>query len=512
MLTKLEVENLAFHVAGIFQTVILPEITPEGCILVREPDGHIAEDYVSTHHLVELCLELDRHLTGEIVKASCQWFTKNHGDTRNPFTLTTLTDAGYLTGKSASDVEEAIIESQRPSGHIELYSGFLDGGSIFSTLWAIRILLSLRKSATARSAITRAFAAIEDDWKDIHRMSFKGYYCELRWLFGLKHKSTPPIGRILREILASQGKSGLWDQEALYTAYILGNLAMNPQKPSPKEIKALDSGFRLLFDLSEEPKSLPNAFQEVRQKYHESVYLQLCCRAIISACRYLRRYHSINIAERIAAIIMGSYPNVYHTARRLGAELKRMDTQYGAIQSRFSHLSETAEKILRESRYEKNVFVMMPFRQDRDERYEQIENIIRAELKKSGYCAWLASDRMLAPQLWDNVVSFLLACKFGIAVFTRMEKERTIEEEFNPNVSLELGFCLSRGKNILILKDKALSHLQTDLVGHLYKQFDLNQVRRQLPRLLRSWIKEIGKEDAKEEDDKPQQGHPPDRR
>ena len=41
MLTKVEVENLAFHVAGIFQAVILPEITPNGYILVREPDGHI---------------------------------------------------------------------------------------------------------------------------------------------------------------------------------------------------------------------------------------------------------------------------------------------------------------------------------------------------------------------------------------------------------------------------------------------------------------------------------------
>lgn len=43
MLNKVEVENLAFHVAGIFQSVILPEITPEGCILVREPNGHVVE-------------------------------------------------------------------------------------------------------------------------------------------------------------------------------------------------------------------------------------------------------------------------------------------------------------------------------------------------------------------------------------------------------------------------------------------------------------------------------------
>jgi hypothetical protein len=170
-----------------------------------------------------------------------------------------------------------------------------------------------------------------------------------------------------------------------------------------------------------------------------------------------------------------------------------MNAQYGGIHARFAHLDRSAAPVLKESPYEANVFVMMPFRQNRDERYEGIERVLRAELKRAGFRAWLASDRQLAPQLWDNVAAFLLACKYAVAVFTRIERDNRIEEEFNPNVSLELGFCLSRGRDVLILKDSALKRLQTDLVGHLYEEFDLNQVSRQLPRIVRRWAKAMRK-------------------
>ena len=252
-----------------------------------------------------------------------------------------------------------------------------------------------------------------------------------------------------------------------------------------------------MFNLSSGPKGIPPLLAAVRNTHVESVYLQTCMRAAISASRYLRRFHGIEVSRTIAALVMGAFPGTYHTARALETALKHMNTQYGEIHGRFSHLDKYAAQILTESPFEKNVFVMMPFRQARDERYETIERILRSEPKKHGFRAWLALDKTLAPQLWDNVASFLIACKYGVAVFTRLEKETSIEEEFNPSVSLELGFCLSRGRKILILKDVALRQLHTDLVGHLYEEFDLNRVGRQLPPKVRKWVRQIRTEEEK---------------
>jgi predicted nucleotide-binding protein len=87
----------------------------------------------------------------------------------------------------------------------------------------------------------------------------------------------------------------------------------------------------------------------------------------------------------------------------------------------------------------------------------------------------------------------MVGCRYGIAVFTRKEDVTSgkIEPEFNPNVSLELGFMLSRGKKVLILKDSALETLNADLMGHLYKEFDLRRVKRDLPCLIQAWGESI---------------------
>lgn len=40
-------------------------------------------------------------------------------------------------------------------------------------------------------------------------------------------------------------------------------------------------------------------------------------------------------------------------------------------------------------------------------------------------------------------------CEFGVAVF-----DRITEDDFNPNVTLEVGYMLGMGRNVLLLKDK----------------------------------------------------------
>lgn len=79
------------------------------------------------------------------------------------------------------------------------------------------------------------------------------------------------------------------------------------------------------------------------------------------------------------------------------------------------------------------------------------------------------------------------ACDFGVAVF-----DRITEDDFNPNVSLEVGYMLGMGKNVLLLKDKTLKSLQTDLTGKLYKPFDTTDIEGTLKPEVDKWLVDKG--------------------
>ena len=67
-----------------------------------------------------------------------------------------------------------------------------------------------------------------------------------------------------------------------------------------------------------------------------------------------------------------------------------------------------------------------------------------------------------------NILTCLHGCGLGIAVFDMIE-----EKSFNPNVSLELGYLLGLKKPVCLLKEKSLVTLPSDLVGKLYREFDV---------------------------------------
>ena len=54
-----------------------------------------------------------------------------------------------------------------------------------------------------------------------------------------------------------------------------------------------------------------------------------------------------------------------------------------------------------------------------------------------GLTAVRADEKESTPNLFENVLTYLHGCRFGIAVF-----ERLVGDEFNPNVFLELGYML----------------------------------------------------------------------
>lgn len=148
-------------------------------------------------------------------------------------------------------------------------------------------------------------------------------------------------------------------------------------------------------------------------------------------------------------------------------------------------------KLYAESDYHKNVFIMTPFRDDA--RYRETISVIREALAKAGLRGWTADERKLEPQLWDNIQVYLNGCRAGIAVFTHDATEQQQPGQraaFNPNVSIEVGHMLSRKKPVLLLKDKNLPRLPSDIVGSLYDDFDLNDSAASIREAVGKWAKE----------------------
>lgn len=84
-------------------------------------------------------------------------------------------------------------------------------------------------------------------------------------------------------------------------------------------------------------------------------------------------------------------------------------------------------------------------------------------------------------------MTYVYGCRFGIAVFECIE-----DEAFNPNVSLEVGYMTGIGKPVCYLKERTLRTLHTDLVGRLYKEFDLQSCEETVPQAVWKWMSDKG--------------------
>ncbi len=126
-------------------------------------------------------------------------------------------------------------------------------------------------------------------------------------------------------------------------------------------------------------------------------------------------------------------------------------------------------------------FVMMRFGSTRLHR--MILKAIRTSLAGHQMVALRADDRQYHDDLFGNVLTYLHGCAFGIAVFERIERD-----EFNSNVTLEVGYMAALGKPVLLLKDKTLTILPTDLMGRLYRSFDPLRPGASIPKQLAGWL------------------------
>lgn len=130
-------------------------------------------------------------------------------------------------------------------------------------------------------------------------------------------------------------------------------------------------------------------------------------------------------------------------------------------------------------------FVMMQF--GSTTAHKKILAGIRNALEPHGMTALRADDKEYHDDLYFNILTYIYGVRFGIAVFERIQ-----EDNFNPNVSLEVGYMLGLRKSVCFLKDKTLKTLHTDLVGKLYRSFDPLDPETSIPTELFAWMDQKG--------------------
>jgi hypothetical protein len=130
-------------------------------------------------------------------------------------------------------------------------------------------------------------------------------------------------------------------------------------------------------------------------------------------------------------------------------------------------------------------FIMMRF--GTTPAHKKITQAIQSCLEPFGIPALRADDKEYHRDLFSNILTYVYGCKFGIAVFERIDGD-----EFNPNVSLEVGYMLALAKPVCFLKDRTLRTMPSDLIGKLYRSFDPQGPARSIPPELRKWCKDQG--------------------
>jgi hypothetical protein len=122
------------------------------------------------------------------------------------------------------------------------------------------------------------------------------------------------------------------------------------------------------------------------------------------------------------------------------------------------------QKFLGENPFDRNVFVMVRYRPGSENIIKSVVSAIK-KIEQDGryFNPVIARDISLTDDL-DNTIACLLCCKFGVAIFDKVAKEPDI----NPNVAYEVGWMRLLQRDCLLLKDKKLKSLPTDILHKLY--------------------------------------------
>ncbi|WP_052467181.1 hypothetical protein [Psychroserpens damuponensis] len=129
----------------------------------------------------------------------------------------------------------------------------------------------------------------------------------------------------------------------------------------------------------------------------------------------------------------------------------------------------------------RTAFLIMQFTET--DVHDKIISTIKNLLLEYNITVLRADDKEYSDDLFANIKTYMHCCEFGISIF-----ERVTEDEFNPNVSLEVGYMMGLNKPVCLLKDKTLKSLQTDLAGKLYKPINLFKIEDTIKKHLNKWL------------------------
>ena len=132
---------------------------------------------------------------------------------------------------------------------------------------------------------------------------------------------------------------------------------------------------------------------------------------------------------------------------------------------------------------QKTAFIIMRF--GKTPAHRNIVEAIKQVCNIHGIAAVRADDKEYHSSLLSNVLTYIYGCDMSVAVFERIEADN-----FNPNVSFEVGYMRALKKPVCLLKDQTMSTLQTDLLGELYKSFDPQDPKGSIPVELEKWLKD----------------------
>lgn len=187
------------------------------------------------------------------------------------------------------------------------------------------------------------------------------------------------------------------------------------------------------------------------------------------------RLLSMSTTERAAEVQLAAESYLDHVAR----EIKMFKAHPG-----YEHLQSLLDKFHADHPdHDKNVFLIMRFQ--KASYFQNIAQAIDGSLTRHGLKC-LRADQKIYPSdgdLWNNVCTYMMGCKYGIAVFEDID-----ERNFNPNISIEYGFMRAHDKRVLLLKEKRLQRMPTDIVGKLYRDFDQHDIELTIAAEIDNWV------------------------
>jgi len=144
-------------------------------------------------------------------------------------------------------------------------------------------------------------------------------------------------------------------------------------------------------------------------------------------------------------------------------------------------LKNPVERFCEESDYENNVFVMM--RPRFQSVFKEIETTIRDVLNFYGLKARFSKDKNYSDESWNNTETCMHGSRYGIVVFEEIDKL-----EYDPDISLQLGYMCSHAKECLLLNEKNMKRLHTEIFGNIHKEFDQSRIKETVTASIEEWL------------------------